>query len=75
MAQRIFADAPAGPGDVHTVGENDSLWTIAQLYYENGRMWKLIYDKNASVIGEDPNVLPQGMKLRIPPKPAADDAD
>jgi len=68
-----FPDPPSGPGKVHIVGEDDSLWNIAMLHYGSGYRWNLIYEKNRSVIGENPNVLPQGMKLRIPPAPTDDD--
>ena len=59
---------PPGPGSLHTVGEGESLWIIAEQHLGNGALWEKIYTTNRSVIGDDPGRLRQGMVLRIPPR-------
>ncbi len=49
----------------HTVAEGDSLFKISELYYGQGRHWKVIYNANKTII-KNPDVLPLGLKLRIP---------
>jgi LysM repeat protein len=50
----------------HTVQQGDTLSKIAKIWYENGNLWKQIYDKNKGVVGDDPNVINPGQKLYIP---------
>jgi len=49
----------------HTVAKGDSLFKISELYYGQGRHWKVIYNANKTII-KNPEVLPLGLKLRIP---------
>lgn len=49
----------------HTVAKGDSLFKISELYYGQGRHWKVIYNANKAII-KNPDVLPLGLKLRIP---------
>jgi nucleoid-associated protein YgaU len=49
----------------HIVQKDQSLWSIAQLYYGKGQLWKKIYEVNRSEI-KDPNALSVGTKLLIP---------
>jgi nucleoid-associated protein YgaU len=51
---------------VHEVVQGDTLFDIAQKYYGNGNLWKQIYDKNKSVVGDNPDVIQPGQKLSIP---------
>jgi polar amino acid transport system substrate-binding protein len=53
----------------HRVTATDSLASIAQRYYGEQRLWTLIYDANREALGDNPNVLPIGLELVIPPKP------
>lgn len=53
----------------HRVTATDTLATIAQQYYGQQRLWTLIYNANRAVIGDDPNAIPVGVELVIPPQP------
>lgn len=53
----------------HRVSAADTLSTLAQQYYGTQRLWRLIYDANRTLIGDDPNALPVGAELIIPPPP------
>ncbi len=52
----------------HTVAVGDSLRLIALKYYGPGGQenWKVIYDANKAVIGENPYILKPGQVLKIP---------
>ena len=63
--------APAMPKRTkaeHTVAVGDSLRLIALKYYGPGGQenWKVIYDANKAVIGENPYILKPGQVLKIP---------
>jgi nucleoid-associated protein YgaU len=49
----------------YTVKSGDTLWIIAQHFYNDGTKWKLIHDANRSKIA-NPNNLKVGMNLVIP---------
>ncbi|MFN0071512.1 MAG: LysM peptidoglycan-binding domain-containing protein [Chloroflexota bacterium] len=59
---------PERTGQSHTVEEGDTLASIAQKYYEDGGLWRKIYDANKDAIGADPDSIKIGQALRIPPK-------
>ncbi|MDP9845890.1 LysM peptidoglycan-binding domain-containing protein [Streptosporangium lutulentum] len=46
-------------------GEYDSLWKIADEFFEDGSRWQSIYEANRDVLN-DPNGLRVGMTLRLP---------
>jgi nucleoid-associated protein YgaU len=52
----------------HTVVSGDTLTLIALKYYGPGAhdKWRVIYDANKGVIGDNPYLLKPGMVLRIP---------
>jgi phage tail protein X len=52
----------------YTVKQGDTLSSIALQFYGNGEepLWRIIYNANVGVIGQDPNVLPTGQELIIP---------
>jgi hypothetical protein len=52
----------------HTVAVGDSLRLIALKYFGPGGQenWKVIYDANKAVIGENPYILKPGQVLKIP---------
>ncbi len=53
-------------GGLYTVKTGDVLGTISSAVYGTTKKWKKIYDANRDVIGDDPNKLKVGTKLRIP---------
>lgn len=52
---------------IHRVEATDTLAGIAKAYYGEQRHWRIIYEANRSVIGNDPNALPIGVELLLPP--------
>lgn len=53
----------------HRVNAADTLATIAKQYYGNQGLWRLLYAANRELIGDDPNAIPIGAELVIPPPP------
>jgi len=53
----------------HRVEATDTLAAIAKAYYGEQRHWRILYEANRSIIGDDPNALPIGVELLIPPLP------
>lgn len=51
----------------HRVVADDTLASIALRYYEDQSLWLLIYAANREIIGDDPNAIPVGAELVIPP--------
>lgn len=51
---------------IHEVRFGETLWSLASRYYGNPTRWQLIYDRNRSRIGADPNRIQVGTKLIIP---------
>jgi soluble lytic murein transglycosylase-like protein len=56
---------PASPAHLYAVQAGDTLWSIAQRFYENPLMWSHIYYANQSQL-HDPNVIYAGQTLTIP---------
>lgn len=52
-----------GGGDTYTVKGGDSLSAIGK---HHGVAWRDIYEANKDVIGDDPDKIKPGQKLRIP---------
>ena len=49
----------------HIVAKGDSLWSIAQQFYNDGYQWTSIYDANTDKI-KDPGVIEPGWELTLP---------
>jgi len=62
---------PRAPGNTftHVVRPGDSLSTIAQRYYSDSELWRVIFNTNRDVIGSKPERLKAGVTLIIPPAP------
>ena len=63
--------APASTGaatgaGTYTVQSGDSLSKIAREKLGDGNRWREIYDANREVIGDDPDLIKPGQRLRIP---------
>ena len=54
-----------GEGKTHTVESGDTLSAIGQ---RHGVAWREIYEANKDVIGDNPDLIKPGQKLRIPKK-------
>ena len=52
-----------GVKDIVVVQEGDSLWGIAEKYLGDGRKYRIIYDRNRAVIGDNPDLILPGTKL------------
>lgn len=54
-----------------TVSSYGSLWQIAQTEYGDGNMWTKVWDANKATFAAhgvtDPNVIPTGLTLKVPP--------
>jgi len=57
---------PTGPEGSYTVVEGDNLSDIAEKLYGTEAHWKRIYELNKEEIGEDPDLIKPGTKLRLP---------
>jgi nucleoid-associated protein YgaU len=57
---------PPAPGHTYVTTDSDTLWSIAQRFYEDGAQWPKIYEANKEVIGPDPDVLRGNLTLYIP---------
>ena len=51
---------------VYIVSENETLWSIAQTVYEDGRLFRALYELNENQI-PNPNVLEPGVEIKTPP--------
>lgn len=51
---------------IYTVKESDSLSIIAAFFYANGNYWPRIMEANSFLIGDDPDLIFEGMVLIIP---------
>ena len=61
----------ANGSTVYVVEPGDSLWSIAEKMYGDGRLWTKIAEENEDVVQGTANVIRVGWRLTIPPKDAA----
>jgi phage tail protein X len=54
------------PGRIHFVQQGDTLYSLAERYYGHSKYWRKIATANRTRLN-NPNDLPVGMKLIIPP--------
>jgi nucleoid-associated protein YgaU len=52
----------------HTVAAGESLSIIAKNYYGSANDWPRIYQANKAIIGDNPDRIRVGQKLKIPAK-------
>jgi len=50
----------------YTVKPGDNLWDISKEHLGGGKNWHHLYDRNTSVIGDNPNMIHPGQKLSMP---------
>jgi LysM repeat protein len=60
------AAASTAPARTYTVAAGDTLWGIAQKFYNNGNRWPVIFDANRDKVAS-PQTLAIGTQLIIPP--------
>jgi nucleoid-associated protein YgaU len=60
------ADLARIPGRIHFVQQGDTLYSLAERYYGHSKHWRKIATANRTRLN-NPNDLPVGMKLIIPP--------
>jgi nucleoid-associated protein YgaU len=54
------------PGRIYLVQQGDTLYSLAERYYGHSKYWRKIWTANRNRL-TNPNDLPVGMKLIIPP--------
>jgi len=59
------ATQPTPAARMHVVRKGDSLYKLARQYYNDQRMWRLIWQANIDQV-PDPNVIEVGQQLLIP---------
>jgi len=67
----------AGGETVYIVAPGDSLWSIAEKMYGDGRLWTRIAEENEDVVQGTSDLIRVGWRLTIPPKdpdPPPDDS-
>ncbi len=50
----------------YTVKPGDNLWNISKDHLGGGQNWHHLYDRNASVIGDNPSMIHPGQKFSMP---------
>ncbi|HEX7008858.1 MAG TPA: LysM peptidoglycan-binding domain-containing protein [Phycisphaeraceae bacterium] len=64
---RLASAASAGQGRSYTVQPRDTLSSIARRFYGDSSKWYIIYQANRARIGSNPDRMPAGISLVIPP--------
>jgi nucleoid-associated protein YgaU len=60
------AASAAADGETYTVQKGDSLSKIAKHHLGDANAWKKIYEANKAVIGDNPDKIFPGQKLKLP---------
>ena len=50
----------------YVISENETLWSVAQVVYDDGRLFRALYELNKNQI-TDPNSLEPGTEIKTPP--------
>ena len=57
---------PPSEGRTHTVGANETLWSIAKKYYNDGSKWTKIWEANKPMRSGNANLIYKGEVVKIP---------
>ena len=68
-AKTVIDQPSAEKARTHIVRPGESLYSIADHYYSNADLWRVIYDANRTTLGSNPDRLEAGEIIKIPPKP------
>jgi len=60
------SNPPKPPYNMYTIVRGDCLWNIAKRYLGNGAKWPDIYKINRPPLGNNPNLIYPGQKIKIP---------
>ena len=63
-----FDPKKSGTTESYTVKAGDTLRGIAEKIYGDAEAYTKIYEANKDAIGPDPDMIKEGMELKIPPK-------
>lgn len=75
---RIVSARPASQPRLHVVRPGESLWSIAEATSaaaDPAQRWRAIWSANRDVIGDDPDLILPGQRLRLPDDDTATDTD
>ncbi|MEM6756621.1 MAG: LysM peptidoglycan-binding domain-containing protein [Planctomycetota bacterium] len=61
-------DAPVAERS-HTIQSGENLSSIAQRYYGRAARWRVLFNANRDVLGNNPNAIRAGMVIKVPPLP------
>ncbi|MEM1209735.1 MAG: LysM peptidoglycan-binding domain-containing protein, partial [Planctomycetota bacterium] len=59
-------DAPVAERS-HTIQSGENLSSIAQRYYGRAARWRVLFNANRDVLGNNPNAIRAGMVIKVPP--------
>jgi len=60
-------EQPATGRPSYVTAAGDSLRSVAERMYGDGEQWRVLYDANRQIIGDNPDALEEGISLLIPP--------
>jgi len=67
-AQPLNVVAEPVTDEIYVVAPGDSLWSIAEKMYGDGRLWTMIAEENEDVVHSTSDLIRVGWSLRIPPQ-------
>ncbi len=51
--------------DTYTTKSHDTIYTITMRYYYNWYLWRIVYDPNKAILGNNPYIIPAGKTIHI----------
>jgi len=51
--------------DEYITNADDTIYRITNMFYMNWNLWRIIYDYNRNMLGDDPYLIPAGRKVKI----------